>query len=146
MVYEEVVAHLAKYCNNGGHAPLSLLRYVNEHAEELSLSPEELKWLKDRYHRIREIVKSEPGRRTIYAFRNDETHTSYSLQMLFKAKTHSSYRDWLEKLTTIGLLQRYDQDDNLDGWSKKKIYALNPQYREITKIIVAVIKERQDFI
>jgi len=130
-----------EFCNNN-HAPLTLQKLLKEKASSLKLEEEHILWFKKYIHRIRDIVRSEPGHQTLYAFKDGGTHTSYSIKKVYGKDSHSSYRDWLTKLEEIGLLCRFDQEDGLENWSKKKVYGVNPEYKAVTKIALDIIHKK----
>jgi len=137
---QEIITKFVDFCNNG-HTPLTLQKMLKKGAQKLKLESEHLIWFEQYIHRVRDIVCSEPGHQTLYAFRNGGTFTSYSLQKKYKKNSHASYRRWLTKLDEIKLLCRYDQEDDLKNWGKKKVYAINPKYFQVTKIIISVISQ-----
>lgn len=138
---EAIIQRLIEYCNDG-HTPLTLQNLLKENAPSLKLTDDQVKWLKKYIHRVRDIIRSEPGHQTLYAFKDGETHTSYSLKKRYKKNSHASYADWLVKLEEIKLLCRYDQENDLEKWRKKKEYGINPDYLEVTKIILEVIRRK----
>jgi len=118
------------------------MKMMKESAESINLSSEQMVWFEKYIHRVRDIVKSEPGHQTLYAFKDGGTHTSYSIQKKYKKDSPASYVDWLGKLLEIQILCRYDQDDDLKEWGKKKVYAINPANKEIAKLIIDVIQKK----
>ena len=137
-IRKELIAGLIEFCTNG-HTPLSLSHKIIKHAEGLQLNAEELVWFKNYIARIRTIVRSKPGAETFYAFRRGGTHTSYSIMKLHGSQSPASYMDWLEKLEELKLLCRYDQKDDLEKWGNKKVFALNPAYENVNRIIMDVL-------
>ena len=135
---QEIIKKFADFCSNG-HTPLSLQKLLKDNCESLNFTEDHMKWFNKYLHRIRDIVRSESGYQTMLGFKNNTTHTAYSLKKIYKKDSHTSYARWLLKLEEIKLLCRYDQEDGLEEWGKKKIYALNPEQKKIAKLILDII-------
>lgn len=138
---DDIIKKFIEYCDNG-QTPLNLQRLLKENCVQLDLDENDLLWFKNYIHRVRDIMRSEPGYHTLYAFKDGKSLTSYAIKRMYKKESHASYADWLGKLQEIGLLCRYDQEDNLKQWGKKKVYAINPAYARVTKIILTLIHKR----